>query len=77
MGIGFPLLQLIVELILTSCGARRFFGWFGEPGRRHAPMAGMEETGAVSFWCSRCLHRRAPIELDTAINRAISECPNE
>jgi hypothetical protein len=45
MGIGFLFLQLIVELILTSCGARRFVGWFGGPGRRHAPMAGLEETG--------------------------------
>ena len=44
MGIGFLLLQLIAELILTSCGARRFFGWFGGPCRRHAPMADMEET---------------------------------
>jgi putative oxidoreductase len=45
MGIGFLLLQLIVELILTSHGARKLFGWFGGPGRRHAPMAGLEETG--------------------------------
>jgi hypothetical protein len=45
MGIGFLLLRLIVELILTSHGTRTLFGWFDGPGRRHAPMAGLEETG--------------------------------
>jgi hypothetical protein len=47
MGIGFLLPRLIVELILTSHGARKLFGWFGGPGRRHASMAGLEETGGV------------------------------
>jgi len=45
MDIGFLLLRLIVELILTSRGIQKLFGWFGGPGWRHAPMAGLEETG--------------------------------
>jgi putative oxidoreductase len=45
MNIGFLLLRLIVELILTSRGTQKLFGWFGGPGRRHAPMAGLDETG--------------------------------
>jgi hypothetical protein len=46
MNIGFLLLRLIVELILASRGTQRLFGWFGGTGRRHAPTAGLEETGA-------------------------------
>jgi putative oxidoreductase len=45
MNIGFLLLRLILELILTSHGARKLFGWFGGPGRRPAPMSGLAETG--------------------------------
>jgi uncharacterized membrane protein YphA (DoxX/SURF4 family) len=43
MDIGFLLLRLIVELILTSRGTQKLVGWFGGPGRRHAPMAGLAE----------------------------------
>jgi hypothetical protein len=46
MNIGFLLLRLIVELILASRGTQRLVGWFGGTGRRHAPTAGLEETGA-------------------------------
>jgi hypothetical protein len=45
MDIGFLLLRLIVELILTSRGTQKLLGWFGEPGLRYAPIAGLEETG--------------------------------
>jgi putative oxidoreductase len=45
MNIGFLFLRLIAELILTSRSARKLFGWFGGPVRRHAPMAGLAETG--------------------------------
>ena len=45
MGIGFLLLQLIAELILTSHCTQKLFGWFGGSSRRCTPMAGLEETG--------------------------------
>jgi len=61
MEIGLLLLRLTVGLTLAAHGAQKLFGWFGgpgldgagqglatlgfHPGRRHALMAGLVETG--------------------------------
>jgi putative oxidoreductase len=61
MDIGALLLRLTVRLTLAAHGAQKLFGWFGgpgldatgqffemlgfSPGRRHARMAGLAETG--------------------------------
>ena len=61
MDIGLLLLRLTVGLTLAAHGAQKLFGWFGGPGldvtgkfleplgfypgRRHALMAGLVETG--------------------------------
>lgn len=61
MDIGLLLLRLAVGLTLAAHGAQKLFGWFGgpgldatgqffemigfRPGRRHALMAGLAETG--------------------------------
>ena len=61
MEIGIALLRLTTGLILATHGAQKLFGWFGGPGldvtgqffetigflpgRRHALMAGLAETG--------------------------------
>ena len=61
MDIGLLLLRLAVGLTLAAHGAQKLFGWFGGPGldvigqflealgfypgRRHALMAGLVETG--------------------------------
>jgi putative oxidoreductase len=61
MDIGLLLLRLTVGLTLGAHGAQKLFGWFGgpgldatgqffamlgfPPGRRHALMAGLAETG--------------------------------
>ena len=61
MAIGLLLLRLTVGLTLAAHGTRKLFGWFGgpgldgagqglaalgfHPGRRHALMAGLVETG--------------------------------
>jgi putative oxidoreductase len=61
MDIGLLLLRLTVGLILAAHGTQKLFGWFGGPGldaigqffemigflpgRRHALMAGLAETG--------------------------------
>jgi putative oxidoreductase len=61
MEIGLELLRLTTGLILATHGAQKLFGWFGGPGldvtgqffetigflpgRRHALMAGLAETG--------------------------------
>ena len=61
MEIGLLLLRLTVGLTLAAHGAQKLFGWFGgpgldatgqafeglgfQPGRRHALMAGLVETG--------------------------------
>lgn len=61
MEIGLLLLRLTAGLALTAHGAQKLFGWFGGPGldatgqffetigflpgRRHALMAGLAETG--------------------------------
>ena len=61
MEIGLLLLRLTVGLTLAAHGAQKLFGWFGgpgldatgagfeglgfTPGRRHALMAGLVETG--------------------------------
>jgi putative oxidoreductase len=61
MEIGLLLLRLTVGLTLSAHGAQKLFGWFGgpgleatgpffetigfRPGRRHALMAGLVETG--------------------------------
>jgi putative oxidoreductase len=61
MDIGLLLLRLTVGLTLAAHGAQKLFGWFGgpgldatgqalamlgfHPGRRHALMAGLAETG--------------------------------
>jgi putative oxidoreductase len=61
MDIGFLLLRLTVGLTLAAHGTQKLFGWFGgpgldatgqffemigfRPGRRHALMAGLAETG--------------------------------
>jgi putative oxidoreductase len=62
MDIGLLLLRLTVGLTLAAHGTQKLFGWFGgpgldaigpmfdslgfHPGRRHAFMAGLVETGA-------------------------------
>jgi putative oxidoreductase len=62
MDIGLLLLRLTAGLTLAAHGTQKLFGWFGgpgldavgqffatpgfRPGRRHAPMAGLAETGA-------------------------------
>jgi putative oxidoreductase len=61
MDIGLLLLRMTVGLTLAAHGAQKLFGWFGgpglegtgqglaalgfHPGRRHALMAGLVETG--------------------------------
>jgi putative oxidoreductase len=61
MDIGLLLIRLVVGLTLAAHGAQKLFGWFGGyglngtggfletlgfvPGRRHAFMAGLTETG--------------------------------
>jgi putative oxidoreductase len=61
MDIGLLLLRLVVGLTLAAHGGQKLFGWFGgpgldgtgqfftmlgfPPGRRHALMAGLGETG--------------------------------
>src|SRR5947208_30965 len=61
MDIGLLLLRLTVGLTLAAHGVQKLFGWFGgpgpdaagqflavlgfQPGRRHALMAGLAETG--------------------------------
>jgi putative oxidoreductase len=61
MEIGLALLRLTTGLILAAHGTQKLFGWFGGsgldvtgqlfetmgflPGRRHALMAGLAETG--------------------------------
>ena len=70
-------MRLTVGLTLAAHGTQKLFGRFGgpgldatgqffamlgfPPGRRHALMTGLAETGVVSFWrsgCSRRLVRR-------------------
>src|SRR5712671_3702943 len=62
MDIGLLLLRLTLGLTLAAHGTQKLFGWFGgpgldaigqffamlgfRPGRRHAFMAGLVETGA-------------------------------
>lgn len=61
MDIGLLLLRVVVGLTLAAHGAQKLFGWFGgpgldgvaqfftmlgfPPGKRHALMAGLAETG--------------------------------
>lgn len=61
MDIGLLLLRLTVGLTLAAHGGQKLFGWFGgpgldaigailsmlgfQPGRRHALLAGLVETG--------------------------------
>jgi putative oxidoreductase len=65
MDIGLLLLRLTVGLTLAAHGGQKLFGWFGgpgldavgqalatlgfHPGRRHALMAGLVETGGGLF----------------------------
>ena len=65
MDIGLLLLRFAVGLTLAAHGAQKLFGWFGgpgldetgkglamlgfHPGRRHALMAGLVETGGGLF----------------------------
>jgi putative oxidoreductase len=65
MDIGLLLLRLTVGLTLAAHGAQKLFGWFGGPGldvigqffeplgfypgRRHALLAGLVETGGGLF----------------------------
>jgi putative oxidoreductase len=62
MSIGLLILRLVVGLTLAAHGTQKLFGWFGGygltgtggfleqlgfvPGRRHALLAGLAETGA-------------------------------
>jgi putative oxidoreductase len=62
MDIGLLLLRMTVGLTLAAHGGQKLFGWFGgpgldaigeilsmlgfQPGRRHAVLAGLVETGA-------------------------------
>jgi putative oxidoreductase len=62
MSIGILILRLVVGLTLAAHGTQKLFGWFGGygltgtggfleqlgfvPGRRHALLAGLAETGA-------------------------------
>jgi putative oxidoreductase len=64
MDIGLLLLRLTVGLTLAAHGTQKLFGWFSgpgldttgqffallglAPGRRHALMAGLAETGALN-----------------------------
>ncbi len=66
MDIGLLLLRLTVGLTLAAHGSQKLFGWFGgpgldatgqfftmlgfAPGRRHALMAGLAETGGGLLW---------------------------
>jgi len=65
MQVGLLLLRLAVGLTLAAHGGQKLFGWFGgggldaagqalamfgfQPGRRHALMAGLVETGGGLF----------------------------
>jgi putative oxidoreductase len=64
MDVGLLLLRLAVGLTIGAHGAQKLFGWFGggldaagqafamlgfQPGRRHALMAGLVETGGGLF----------------------------
>jgi putative oxidoreductase len=65
MEIGLLLLRVVVGATLAAHGAQKLFGWFGgpgleatgqglaglgfHPGRRHALMAGLVESGAGLF----------------------------
>jgi putative oxidoreductase len=65
MDIGMLLLRTTIGLTLAAHGAQKLFGWFGgpgldgagqgleglgfHPGRRHALMAGLAETGSGVF----------------------------
>jgi len=61
MNIGLLMLRLAIGLTLAAHGSQKLFGWFGgpglkstgqffetlgfRPGRRHAALAGLAETG--------------------------------
>ncbi|HVJ27733.1 MAG TPA: DoxX family protein, partial [Vicinamibacterales bacterium] len=65
MEIGLLLIRAVVGLTMAAHGAQKLFGWFGgyglegtggfleqlgfRPGRRHAFMAGLVETGGGLF----------------------------
>jgi putative oxidoreductase len=77
MDMGFLLLRLIVELILTSHGTRKLFGWFGGPGRRHAAMAGLEETGGGLLLALALLTLTSGDHARYRHQSGIGECPND
>jgi putative oxidoreductase len=78
MDIGLLILRLTVGLTLLAHGTQKLFGWFGGPGldttgqffamigfvpgRRHALMAGLAETGGgllLGSGCSRPLQQQS------------------